>query len=69
MATRLSLDAVDRRREVLQGSSAEYEKTGYGTPSDGNFANCPKNTVKTTIVKNGWSERPAHADESACSAP
>jgi hypothetical protein len=33
----------------------EYEKSGYGIPSEGIFANPPKTIVKIIIVTNGWS--------------
>ena len=29
-------------------------KIGYGIPFDGKFANFPKTSVNTTIVRNGW---------------
>lgn len=39
--------------KYVQGTSAEYENTGYGIPSLGILANLPKNMVNTTIEKNG----------------
>ena len=36
-----------------QGSSATNANTGYGTPSDGIFANRPKKMLNTIIVITG----------------
>ena len=38
-----------------QGTRLSIEKTGYGSPCEGSWANFPKISVKTTIVRSGWS--------------
>src|SRR6185369_11214596 len=38
----------------VQGTSAVKANSGYGTPSDGTFARCPKKRLNTTIVLSGW---------------
>ena len=40
--------------KYVQGTSAMSENTGYGIPSEGTFARCPKKIVNTTIVISGW---------------
>ena len=54
LPTRLLLAADSEDAKYVHGSNAEYTKIGYGTPFEGNFANRPKTSVKTTIVRNGW---------------
>src|ERR1041385_4155967 len=63
LPTRLFADSLSAYANSCHGSSAVYANTGYGTPSDGTFASRPKNTLNTTIVKNGC--RIAHAAPSA----
>jgi len=51
--TRLFPENPTAPAKYVHGTSAEYEKTGYGTPSLGILANFPKKIVKTTIAENG----------------
>ena len=63
LSTRLFEDCDSPLAKNVHGTSAAYAKIGYGIPSDGIFASLPKNSEKTTIVKNGWMI--AHAAPSA----
>jgi hypothetical protein len=51
--TRLIPEKLREVAKNVQSTNAEYENTGYGIPSDGIFANRPKNSVNMSIVAKG----------------
>src|SRR6185437_4776096 len=53
LRTRLVLDRLMAVEKKVQGRSAVYEKTGYGTVPDETCISLPKMMEKTTIVRNG----------------
>src|SRR5438552_15557358 len=54
LPTRLFDDCVSAFEKKVHGTSAASVNSGYGTPSDGTCARRPKNTLNTSIVRNGW---------------
>ena len=54
LCTKLLEAWVSPFEKNIQGTSAVNAKSGYGTPSDGTFANRPKNSAKTAMVMIGW---------------
>src|SRR5436190_843807 len=45
------VNALERN---VHGTSATYEKIGYGRPSEGSRANRPNTRLKTTMNASGW---------------
>src|SRR6266403_1845407 len=55
--------------KYVHSNSAEYENSGYGTPSLGIPASRPKKKVNVTMVNSGWRRPRRHPAPPACSAP
>jgi hypothetical protein len=53
LATMLPDMRVSTVANNVQGSSAAYVNTGYGTPSDGSPASRPNTSEKTTMAVSG----------------
>jgi hypothetical protein len=53
LLTTLLAEPVKAPEKSCQGNNAVNVKTGYGRPSDGNWASRPKIKVNTNIVMTG----------------